>query len=48
LGGSRAAAFRSIADRLARELGEAPGDEPTGEYPVPSRRNLPGGSGVEN
>ncbi len=41
LGGSRAAAFRSIADRLARELGEAPGDEPTGEYPVPPRRNSP-------
>jgi anti-anti-sigma regulatory factor len=38
LGGSRAAAFRSIADRLALELGEASigGDEPTGEYEIPS------------
>ena len=44
LGGSRAAAFRSIADQLARELGEAPGegDAPTGEYPVPPRQNSPG------
>lgn len=48
LGGSRAAAFRSIADQLARELGVAPGDEPTGEYPVPSRWNSPGTSGAEN
>jgi len=48
LGGSRAAAFRSIADQLARELGAAPGDEPTGEYPVPPRWNSPGTSGAEN
>jgi anti-anti-sigma regulatory factor len=48
LGGSRAAAFRSIADQLARELSAAPGDEPTGEYPVPSRWNSPGTSGAEN
>jgi anti-anti-sigma regulatory factor len=50
LGGSRAAAFRSIADQLARELGEAPGDgdAPTGEYPVPSSWNSPGGSGAQN
>jgi anti-anti-sigma regulatory factor len=39
LGGSRAAAFQSIADQLARELGEAPGegDPPTKEHEVPSR-----------
>ncbi len=48
LGGSRAAAFRSIADQLARELGVAPGDELTGEYPVPSPWNSPGTSGAEN
>jgi anti-anti-sigma factor len=40
LGGSRASSFRSIADQLARELGEsaADGDPPTEEYIVPSRR----------
>jgi anti-anti-sigma factor len=34
LGGSRAPSFRSIADQLARELGEAPmrGDPPTDEF----------------
>ena len=39
LGGCRASSFRSIADRLARELGEAPeeGDPPTEEYELPSR-----------
>jgi anti-anti-sigma regulatory factor len=39
LGGCRASSFRSIADRLARELGEAPGegDPPTEEHEVPSR-----------
>ena len=38
LGGSGAAAFRSIAEQLARELGENPhdSDAPTGEYPVPA------------
>jgi hypothetical protein len=37
LGGSRAPSFRSIADQLARELGEAPGvgEPPTDEYEVP-------------
>ncbi len=36
LGGSGAASFRSIADQLARELGEAPreADPPTEEYEV--------------
>jgi anti-anti-sigma regulatory factor len=44
LGGSRAVAFRSIADQLARELGDATGDAdaPTGEYPAPSRQGSPG------
>jgi anti-anti-sigma regulatory factor len=39
LGGSQAASFRSIADHLARELGEAPGggDPPTDQYEIPSR-----------
>jgi anti-anti-sigma regulatory factor len=39
LGGSQAASFRSIADQLARELGEAPGvgDSPPKEYLLPSR-----------
>ena len=39
LGGSQAASFRSIADHLARELGEAPegGEPPTDEYEIPSR-----------
>jgi anti-anti-sigma regulatory factor len=39
LGGSRAASFQSIADRLARELGEAPGegDPTTEEHKVSSR-----------
>ncbi len=39
LGGCRASSFRSIADRLARELGEAPGEgePPTEEHQVPSR-----------
>ena len=38
LGGSQAASFRSIADHLARELGEAlgGGDPPTDEYEIPS------------
>ncbi len=38
LGGSQAASFRSIADHLARELGEARGggDPPTDEYEMPS------------
>jgi anti-anti-sigma regulatory factor len=38
LGGSKSAAFRSIADQLARELGETPrqGDPPTEEYEVPA------------
>jgi anti-anti-sigma regulatory factor len=39
LGGKSAAAFRSIADELSRELGETTreSDAPTGEYEVPSR-----------
>jgi anti-anti-sigma factor len=39
LGGSRAPSFRSIADQLARELGEAPGDgeSPTDEYEFPEQ-----------
>ena len=39
LGGSREESFRSIADQLARELGEAPGggDPPTDQYEIPSR-----------
>ena len=38
LGGSQVASFRSIADHLARELGEAPGggDPPTDQYEIPS------------
>jgi hypothetical protein len=36
LGGPRASSFRSIADQLARELGEAPGggDPPTDEFEI--------------
>ena len=48
LGGSQAASFRSIADHLARELGEAPGggDPPTDQYEIPSPlRFTEGGSG---
>ncbi len=39
LGGAGAAAFRSIADQLAHELGEATqqGDTPTEEYELPRR-----------